>query len=234
MSKVSYEIIRNDERLFFHDGEKYVLFDTGFFYSPMGKNSRSVNGGIGPFRVSTQEKSFFTEFINLQMGDGAKVTAVFNPMDGYNCMLQGNTLTITDEETDPPAAEHFLEFVIPWLPVVEGQVNGHSCRLLFDSGARMTMIGDRALIAEAEKTGTYREWMAMKREYADLQVFKIDLKFPCGAGFAGSGALVEDPAYTVQGRMMNIKAMLGIDIFRHYDLFIAAKGKKRGIALMHK
>lgn len=234
MSKVSCEIIRNDDRLFFHDGEKYVLFDTGFFYSPMGKNSRSVNGSIGPFRVGPKSKQFFSNFINLKMNDGSEVTAVFNPMDGYNCMLQGNTLTITDEETDVPAAEYFLEFVHPWLPVVEGQVNGHSCRFLFDSGARMTMIGDRSLLAETEKTGTYREWMAQKGEYADLPVFEIALGFPCGAGFDGSGALVEDPGYTAQGRMLNIKAMLGIDIFEKYDLFIAVKGKKRGIALMKK
>ena len=233
MSKVCYEIIRNDERLFFNDGEKYVLFDTGFLPPFSAVKSSSVNAGIGPFRVNGMPKQFFSDFINLTMNDGAGVTAVFNPMDGYNCMLQGNTLTITDEETDLPAAECFLKFLHPQFPLVEGKMNGHDCRFLFDSGARMTMIGDRALIAGAEKTGTYREWMAMKREYADLPVFKIKLEFSGGAGFDGSGALVEDPAYSAQGRMMNIQAMLGIDIFNKYDLFIAAKGN-RGIALLKK
>ncbi len=47
MSKVSFEIIRHEERLFFNDGEKYVLFDTGFIDNPFGKNSASVNGKIG-------------------------------------------------------------------------------------------------------------------------------------------------------------------------------------------
>ena len=35
MSKVSYEIVRKDERLFFYDGKQYVLFDS-WFATPKG------------------------------------------------------------------------------------------------------------------------------------------------------------------------------------------------------
>ena len=34
--------------------------------------------------------------------------------------------------------------------------------------------------------------------------------------------------------MMNIKAMLGIDIFNSYDMAIITKGSKKGIALLEK
>lgn len=53
MGKVSFEIVKHDDRLFFNDGEKYVLFDTGFISNPFGRNSASVNGKIGPFAVNT-------------------------------------------------------------------------------------------------------------------------------------------------------------------------------------
>lgn len=231
--KVIYDIIKKDDRIFFFDGEKYVLFDTGFVGNPFGKNSASVNGKIGDITVNTMPQHFFESFINLKMDDGRSVTAVFNPMDGFNCWLKCGLLTVSDQpiEIDGPA-DYFFEFADTKLPIVEGCINGTTCRFFFDSGARMTMFGERALASE--KIRTYREWMALKRQYANLDVFKLDLTFPNGFKFSGEGALVEDPAYTMAAQMMNIRAMLGIDIFNFCDMAIITKGEKQGIALYRK
>jgi hypothetical protein len=96
----------------------------------------------------------------------------------------------------------------------------------------MTMFGERSLAAE--KIRTYKEWMALKHQYADLDVFKLDLAFPNGFNYCGEGALVEDPDYTMAANMMDIRAMLGIDIFNFYDMAIITKGERRGIELYKK
>ena len=227
MSKATYEIIVKDDRLFFHDGKQYVLFDSGF-----APGSAAVDGKIGPFAVSRQSACFFENFINLTMEDGEKVTAVFNPMDGYDCLLEGGKLTVTDEEVEVPQCQHFLEFVHPALPILEGSLNGEQCRLFFDSGARMTMLGEAPRGAKPSRT--YREWMAMLQHYAELDVFPVTVSFSCGFQYDSEGALVEEPQYRAAAQMMNFRAVLGIDIFKHCDIFIAAKGKRRGIALLAK
>ena len=226
MSEVSYRIVRKDERLFFHDGAKYVLFDTGFFRGP-GNNSAAVDGRIGPFEVGTMPERFFAGFVNFKMDDGEGVSAVFNPMDGCDCLLAGDTLTISDEEIAPPDHEYAFAFADPVLPVIEGAVNGRHCRLFFDSGARMTMLFERP--PAAERIGTYTEWMALKGTYAELQVFEIGLSFPNGFEYRGRGALVDDPTYRMAVAGMNIGAMLGLDLIAGRDVLIAARGKKRGI-----
>ena len=231
MSKVSYEIVRKDERLFFHDGKQYVLFDSGFTKG-FGKNSVSVSGEIGPFKVGTMNNGFFSSFINMIMDDGKNVTAVLNPMDGYNCILKGNTITISDEETELPKHEYGFDFIDADLPLIEGSINGKPCRFFFDSGARMTMFGERSIAAE--KVRSYKEWMAMLGQYAELGVYKLTLEFPNGFKYEGEGALVEDRRYLAAAQMMNIRAMLGIDIFNHYDMAIITKGAERGIYLMGK
>jgi hypothetical protein len=76
--------------------------------------------------------------------------------------------------------------------------------------------------------------MAMNGTYEELEVYKLQLTFPNGFSYEGKGALVENPLYLAAARSMGIDAMLGIDIFNSYDLFIAAKGAKRGIALLKK
>jgi hypothetical protein len=231
--KAIYNIIKKDDRIFFHDGEKYVLFDTGFVGNPFGKNSIAVNGKIGDIAVNTAPKHFLESFINLKMDDGSSVDAVFNPMDGFNCLLRGETLTVSDQNMEfDKEFEYFFEFADTALPIIKGTVNGKPCRLFFDSGARMTMFGERSLASEPVRT--YREWMSLKRQYAELEVFKLDLSFPNGFNFIGEGALVEDPSYTMAANMMNIRAMLGIDIFNVYDLAIINKGEKRGIGVFEK
>jgi hypothetical protein len=121
MSKVTYQIVKNDDRIFFFDGSKYVLFDSGFM-AQMQNNSAAVDGKIGDFKVRTASEDFFHSFINLTMEDGCEVTAILNPMDGYNCLLKGNTLTICDENGDEfaddccyffPFADNFLNIELP-------------------------------------------------------------------------------------------------------------------------
>ena len=231
--KAVYEIIKKDDRIFFNDGEKYVLFDTGFVGNPYGKNSVSVNGKIGDIAANTMPKNFFESFINLKMDDGSSVNGVFNPMDGFNCWLKCGLLTICDQEEECDSSfEYFFDFADAALPIIEGNINGNNCRLFFDSGARMTMFGEPSLASE--KIRTYREWMALKRQYAELDVFKLDLSFPNGFNFTGEGALVTDPAYTMAANMMKISGMLGIDIFNFYDMAIFFKCGKRGIGLYRK
>ena len=228
MSKVSFEIVKHDDRLFFNDGEKYVLFDTGFISNPFGRNSASVNGKIGPFAVNTMPSVFFKNFINIKINNSA-VTAVFNPMDGFNCLLIGNTLTISDEEITAQG-RYFFEFADAGLPILEGRLNGASCRFFFDSGARMTMIGEPL----NEKIRTYTEWMAMAQYHANLDVYRVHLDFPCGFRYDGEGALVNDIRYQQAARGMGIKAMLGIDIFNEFDMAILVKGAKRGVVLIER
>ena len=231
--KAIYDIIKKDDRIFFNDGEKYVLLDTGFVGNPFGKNSVSVNGKIGDIAVNTMPQAFFDSFINLKI-NGKTVDAVFNPMDGFNCWLQCGLLTICDEETEYDSSiECFFEFADAKLPIINGSINGQNCRFFFDSGARMTMFGDRS-DASSEKIRNYTEWMALKHQYADLEVYKLNLAFPNGFEFCGEGALVEDPTYTMAAKMMNIRAMLGIDIFNFYDMAIITEGEKRGVALLKK
>ena len=232
MSSVNFEIVKCEDRIFFYDGEQYVLFDTGFIRTPNGKNSISASGKIGPFSVKAMPQGFISSFVNLRI-DGKSISAVLNPMDGFNCKLEGNTLTVSDEPMEIDGHEYFFEFIDRNLPLVEGSINGQKCRLFFDSGARMTMFGERSLAAEGP-VRTYREWMALKQQYADLEVFEMHLTFPNGFDYCGEGALVDDPCYKAATSMMNIRAMLGIDIFTHYDLIIIANGTKRGIALFKK
>lgn len=232
MSKVTYEIIKKDERLFFYDGKQYVLFDSGFV-AQRKNNSASVSGRIGPFPTNVMPKTFFTEFINLTMDDGQTVTAVLNPMDGYNCFLEGGKITITDEEIECPKHVYFFEFVHSWLALIEGECNGRSGRFFFDSGARMTMFCRREF-ASAKPLRSYREWMAQLYKYDDLSVFSVELAFPNGFSRRGEGAWVTDPIYAAMANSMNILAVLGIDIFQQYDLCFAVNSKRRGIALMEK
>ena len=62
----------------------------------------------------------------------------------------------------------------------------------------------------------------------------MTLEFADGFRYGGEGAVVTDPVYQMAARMMNFRAILGIDIFQQYDLFIAARGKRRGIAILEK
>ncbi len=232
MSKVTYEIIEKDERLYFHDGEKYVLFDSGFG-AQFGRSSASVSGKIGPFPANVMPSAFFERFIDVRMDDGEAVVGVLNCMDGYDCLLRGNTLTVTDEAGECPENEYFFEFSHPVLPLLEGEINGRPSRFFFDSGARMTMLLDRS-IAAAEPIGSYREWMGALGVYEELPVFRTELAFPNGFRRSGEGALVTNPFYTAAAARADISAMLGIDIFKRYDLFFAVKAKRRGIALLTK
>jgi hypothetical protein len=94
------------------------------------------------------------------------------------------------------------------------------------------MFGDRS--DAAEKLRSYTEWMALKHQYAELDVFKMSLSFSNGFEYDCEGALVTDSTYQGAAKMMNIRAMLGIDIFNYYDIAIITLGVKRGIMLFDK
>ena len=232
MSKVSFEIVKNNDSLFFNDGEQYVLLDTGFITDPFAgsKNSASVNGMIGPFSVNCISEGFLNRFINMKMENGSGVTAVLNPMDGYNCQLKGSTLTVSDEDMELSENDCFFEFVSNRFALLDGSINNRECRFLFDTGARMTMFGEEFL-AGLEPVRTYREWMGMKFQYADLTVYRLTIEFPNGFKYTGESALVKDADYAFCAEIMGFRAILGIDLFSHYDMSIITRGTKRGIAL---
>lgn len=241
--KVTFKIIQKEDRIFFNDGTQYVLLDSGFLDPRhVGRYSAAVNGMIGPFKVRTESKMFFENFINLQMDETRSVAAVFNPMDGFNCTLCGDMLTITDEEMKLDEYEHFFPFVkpqmpflpswlLPDLPMIEGRINGKKRTMLFDSGARMTMVTDPQLL-KGEKVRSYTEWMGMIREYAELPVFNVELQFGDDFKYSGESALVTQSTYTVQAQHSNIFVVLGIDMFKLYDMAIVCKGSEKGIALL--
>ena len=219
------------------------MLDSGFL-PPwfVGRYSVAVNGMIGPFKVRTDRKEFFERFINLQIEEGCFATAVLNPMDGFNCTLCGDMLTITDEEVNVDEYEHFFPFVspripsrpagipLPHLPLVKGQINGNERIMLFDSGARMTMIADPQLL-KGEKVRKYTEWMGMLQEYAELDVFDVDLQFGEDFKYSGESALVTQKAYIDQARQTNVFVVLGIDLFNLYDMGIVCQGARKGLAL---
>ena len=228
MNKVSYPIHKISDRIVFNAEGTYTLLDTGFPFSI------SVNGKIGPFSVKTENKEFFDSFINLQAPDDSKVTAILSPMDGYNCHLTKDGVTITDEEETIPPHEYFLPFVERQFPIVKGTMNGTPIRFFFDSGARMTMFGEEVLAGGKPMTGSYTEWLAMLHQNATLPVYDVALEFPCGLHYNGKGALVQRQEYLMAGQRMGIRAMLGIDFFNEYDVYISTANEKRGIALSRR
>lgn len=225
MNKVSYPFHKISDRIVFNAEGTYTLLDTGFPFSI------SINGKIGPFSVKTENKMFFDSFINLQAPDGSKVTAILSPMDGYNCHLTQDGVTITDKEETIPAHDYFLPFEERQFPIVKGTMNGMPIRFFFDSGARMTMFGEEALAGGKPMTGSYTEWLAMLHQNATLPVYDVALEFPCGLHYNGKGALVQRQEYLMAGQRMGIRAMLGIDFFNEYDVYISTANEKRGIAL---
>ena len=110
-------------------------------------------------------------------------------------------------------------------------MNGTPIRLFFDSGARMTMFGEIGLAGGKPTTGSYMEWMGMLHKNETLSVYDVTLDFPCGLQHKGKGALVNDPAYRHAGMAMGIRAMMGIDLFNDYDLYISTANQQRGLAL---
>ena len=111
--KATYKIHKINERIVFNAEGTYTLLDTGF------PESLSSNGKIGPFNVHTKTSAFIDSFLNLVMPDGSKVMAIMSPMDGYNCHLKQDSITISDEEEAIPEHDYFLPFVTRREPIVE-------------------------------------------------------------------------------------------------------------------
>ena len=93
------------------------------------------------------------------------------------------------------------------------------------------MFGEEALAGGKSMTGSYTEWLAMLHQNATLPVYDVSLEFPCGLHYNGKGALVQRQEYLMAGQRMGIRAMLGIDFFNEYDVYISTANEKRGIAL---
>jgi hypothetical protein len=74
----------------------------------------------------------------------------------------------------------------------------------------------------------------MLRQNATLPVYDVALDFPCGLHYNGKGALVQRQEYLMASQRMGIRAMLGIDIFNEYDVYISTANDKRGIALSRR
>ena len=93
------------------------------------------------------------------------------------------------------------------------------------------MFGEEELAGGKPATGSYTEWLAMLHKNATLSVYDVELDFPCGLQYKGKGALVTDAQYRMAGQMLGIRAMLGIDLFNQYDVYISIANGRRGIAL---
>ncbi len=93
------------------------------------------------------------------------------------------------------------------------------------------MFGEPELTSGKPATGSYTEWLAMIKQHATLPVYDVELEFPCGLHYDGKGALVQHQLYLMASRLMGIRAMLGIDLFQEYDLYLSMANGQRGIAL---
>jgi hypothetical protein len=96
------------------------------------------------------------------------------------------------------------------------------------------MFGEEALAGGKPSTGSYTEWLAMLQQNQTLPVYDVTLDFPCGLHYDGKGALVQRQEYLMASQMMGIRAMLGIDVFNEYDVYISTANDKRGIALSRR
>ena len=99
MSKVTYKLEKVDGRFYFNDGTKYALIDTGY------GRSVSIDGEIGPFKVSHCDKDNLHAFNPTFMRDGQKIGAMLYPLDGFSCLMKGDSVTIDDDARELPGHE---------------------------------------------------------------------------------------------------------------------------------
>ena len=88
MSKVTYKLEKVDGRFYLNVGAKYSLVDTGY------GRSVSVDGKIGPFTVIRRDKEKLHAFNPTFMPDGQKIGAILWPLDGFSCLMKGDSVTI--------------------------------------------------------------------------------------------------------------------------------------------
>ena len=223
MTKVSYKLEKVDGRYYFNDGIKYALIDTGY------GRSVSYDGTIGPFKVGTCNLKDLQDFNPTFMHDGQKIGAIICPLNGFSCLLKGDTVTIDDDARELPEHEYFLPFV-GMASHIECNVDGKKKLLFFDSGMRLPVLGDNSLFEGKEKLGVIAEWIGPLHGLAEAPYYNATFDFPCGFHFDGHmehdyiHALVQSPS----------GGFLGIEFFNQYDLFISAINGKRGLAIIKR
>ena len=229
MSKVTYKLEKVDGRFYFNDGTKYALIDTGY------GRSVSIDGEIGPFKVSHCDKDNLHAFNPTFMRDGQRIGAILCPLDGFSCLMKGDSVTIDDDARELPGHEWFLPFAVPGLPLLECKVDGKTKRLFFDSGMRLPVLDDDSLVVGKEKLGTILEWIGPLGGLAEAPYYKATFDFPCGFRF--DGHLEHDCLHMfieMIRKSIPLDGFLGIEFFKRHDLFISAIKGKSGLAIIRR
>lgn len=228
MAKATYKLEIVDGRCYFNDGAKHVLIDTGY------GRSVSCDGTIGPFKVGCSNIDKLQFFNPTFMHDGQKIGAILYPLDGFNCLLKGDTVTIDDDAKELPDHEWFLPFV-GGQPLLECAVDGRKKLLYFDSGMRLPVLDDDALVAGKETLGVIAEWIGPMHGLAEAPYYEASFDFPCGFHF--DGHLEHDYLHAYVSLLSSgtgVKGFLGIEFFNQYDLFISAIKGKSGLAIIKR
>ena len=229
MSKAMYKLEKVDGRFYFNDGAKYALIDTGY------GRSVSIDGEIGPFKVGRCDKDGLRSFNPTIMHDGQKIGAILCPLDGFCCLMKGDSVIIDDDARELPEHEWFLPFAMPGLPWLECKVDGKTKLLFFDSGMRLPALDDDSLLVGKEKQGINLEWIGPLRGLAEVPYYKATFDFPCGFHF--DGHLEHDHLHAFIGDILAgtpLQGFLGIEFFNRYDLFISAINGKSGLAIIRR
>ena len=227
MSKATYTLEKVDGRFYFNDGAKYALIDTGY------GRSVSIDGKIGPFAVGHCDERQLRSFNPTIMPDGQKVGAILCPLDGFSCLMKGDSVTIDDDARELPEHEWFLPFAMQGQPWLECKVDGKTKLLFFDSGMRLPALDDDSLVKGKEKLGENLEWIAPLRGLAEVPYYKATFEFPCGFRF--DGHLEHDRLHAYIGNILAgtpLQGFLGIEFFNQFDLFISAMNRKSGLAVI--
>ncbi len=226
MTQVTFKLKKVDDRYYFNDGEKYVLIDTGY------GRTVSYNGKIGPYHVDTQDTEEMWRFNPTFMHDGTQIGGFLCPLNGYSCLLKGDSVTIDDNAQELPEHEWFIPFVPGRAPHVQCKVDGKQKELFFDSGMRLPVLCDNSLVKGKKKLGNITEWIAPLpfRGLAEAPFYTASFDFTCGFHFDGH---FEYDALNFVAKWQG-DGFLGIEFFTQYDLFISAIPGKGGIAVIKR
>ena len=229
MSKATYKLEKVDGRFYFNDGAKYALIDTGLGHSV------SIDGEIGPFKVSRCDEDGLRAFNPTIMHDGQKIGAILWPLDGFSCLMKGDSVTIDDDARELPEHEWFLPFAMPGQPYLECKVDGKRKLLFFDSGMRLPALDDDSLVVGKEKLGEILEWIGPLHGLAEVPYYKATFDFPCGFHFDGHLEHDHLHAYiNIFRQRHSLDGFLGIEFFNRHDLFISAIKGKSGLAIIRR
>lgn len=224
MTKVTYKLEKVDGRYYFNDGTKYVLIDTGY------GRTVSADGKIGPYSVGIETAIEMQSFNPTFVHDGQRVGGFLCPLNGYSCLLKGDSVTIDDNAQEMPEHEWFIPFVPGHAPLVQCKVDGKHQVLFFDSGMRLPVLNDNSLVNGKEKLGDIAEWIGPLHGLAEAPFYSATFDFPCGFHF--DGHFEYDRLNAVARWQAN--GFFGIELFTQYDLFISAIPGKEGIAIIKR